>query len=118
MLKIGISTCNDLNLLSVEELINLKSSGVDYIEISYENYDDFNFKSAKENCDKAGVDIWSFHLPFYPFETVDPAAVVESVTENTFKVHSKLIEQAVAICIKRFVLHLSAEPIEDFNRKE
>lgn len=117
MLKIGISTCGDLNL-NLSELKKVKEAGIDYIEISYEFYDDFDFIKAKEVCDDAGIEIWSFHLPFYPFETVDPAAVNEEVIQNTFELHSKYIKKALEIGIKRFVLHLSAEPIDDTNREE
>ena len=117
MLKIGISTCGDLNLNSFE-LKKVKDAGIDFIEISYEFYDDFDFLKAKKACDNAGIEIWSFHLPFYPFETVDPAAVNEEVIQNTFELHSKYIKKALEIGIKRFVLHLSAEPIDDYNREE
>ena len=61
MLKIGISTCGDLNLNSFE-LKKVKDAGIDFIEISYEFYDDFDFLKAKKACDNVIVIINSTHV--------------------------------------------------------
>lgn len=116
MLKIGISTCGNKSL-SVENLELIKASGIDFIEISRYGYEDFNFSKVKENCDAAGIKIWSFHLPFMPFETIDPSSLDEKIRENTFKLLSDIIMRATKIGIDKFVLHPSAEPIADENRE-
>jgi len=116
MLKIGISTCDD-KPLTVENLTLMKKSGISAIEISKADYDDFDFIQAKKNCDIAGIEIWSFHLPFFPFEEIDPSSCDEKVQSDTYKLHTDLIKKATDIGIDKFILHASAEPIEDSERE-
>jgi len=116
MLKIGISTC-DNKPLTLENLSLMKKSGISAIEISYSSYDNFDFIEAKKNCDIAGIEIWSFHLPFMPFENIDPSSSDKDVQNSTFKLHANLIKKAAEIGIDKFVIHASAEPIEDNERE-
>lgn len=117
MLKIGISTCGD-KPINEQELTLMKESGISAIEISRYCYDGFDFETVKKNCDTVGIEIWSFHLPFAPFEEIDPSSLNDTIRENTFKLHSSLIEKASKIGVDKFILHTSAEPIDDSNREE
>lgn len=117
MLKVGISTCGD-KPITIENLSLMKESGISNIEISRYSYDNFDFSKVKNICDKVGVEIWSFHLPFAPFEDINPSSLNADKRENTFKLHTSLIKKAAKIGINKFILHASAEPIDESQREE
>ena len=73
------------------------------------------WETLKENADKAGMELWSFHLPFCC--TINIASLHWEGKYTTQYIHQTLMEKAAAIGIKNFVVHASTEPIKDDERE-
>lgn len=113
MLDIGISVGFIAN--NPESMKNLAAAGINNIEICfgrYSDFDKFDFEMAKKLADENHIRLWSLHLPFLPFEEIDPSSTDNYVTEFTFNIFSKLIKKGASIGIDKFVVHPSLEPID------
>lgn len=117
MYKVGLSSSFILN---EENFKALKKSEISAIEISKpaEEYQDINYREIKELSDIYGVELWSFHLPFAPFEKIDPSSIDKSIRENTVTYFSELIKKGSDIGIDKFIVHPSSEPIPEEQRPE
>lgn len=118
MLPLALSTCGEKEYLP-HFLEDCRAAGITALEISCTDemavsYDYAAFiRKAAEN----GISIWSFHLPFYPFETIDISAVEEEKRRGTVAHFAALIKKFSAFGIRIFVIHPSLEPIADDQRK-
>jgi len=117
MLSIGLSTCG-FDCLCEENFINLKESGIKTIEISKSNYDNFDFGKLKKLSSEYEIEVWSLHLPFSPFELLDPSSLDAKKSKHSFDTFIDIISKAGKIGIKRYIVHPSCEPIPDNERKE
>jgi len=118
MYKIGMSSC--AFSLTKENFAALKNNGIDAIEISLgpaENYN-IDHKAVKKLADEYGIELWSYHLPFAPFETIDPSSLDEDIRKSTVDFLAGLIKRGGDIGIEKFVVHPSAEPIPEEQRGE
>ena len=118
MYKIGLSSCGFP--LTEENFIKLQEANINGIEISM-NYDDYqyiNFKEISELSKKYSVNLWSFHLPFYPFETNNISSLDENVRKNTIEYLEGFIKKGADIGIDKFIIHPSGEPNLDSERQE
>ncbi len=70
--------------------------------------------ALKENADRAGMHLWSFHLPFCC--TINMASLNWETKYTTQYIDMTLMQQAAKIGIKNFVIHASGEPIADEDR--
>lgn len=97
-----------------------KENGITHMEISFGRYEDtvsLDFKEYKRLADKYGVTLWSFHLPFMPFSTLNPAHFDETVRKFTVGYFTELMKEAKRDAgISLFVLHGSGEPIHEDDR--
>ena len=119
MLEVGISV--GLLANNSDSMKNLSAAGIKNIEICFSRYSDFekfDFEKAKELADENNIRLWSLHLPFLPFDEIDPSATVDEIANFTFKTFSNLIKKGTSIGIDKFVVHPSLEPIEDSCRKD
>ncbi len=118
MYDVGLSTCGFE--LTEENFKALQQSNIKAIEISmrFDRYKDIDYKRVKELSEKYGIKLWSYHLPFVPFEEIDPSSKSKSVRENTVAYFSRLIKLSADIGIDKFVVHPSGEPIPDADRTE
>ncbi len=93
-----------------------KSAGICGMEISlYKNdLDALDFVEAKRLADEYGVELWSLHLPFGPFEIIDISR--PSIANSTVEYLCSLIDKAAAIGIGVMIVHPSGEPIADEDR--
>lgn len=98
-LRIGttISVFGGLNGLTYENFVKAKEAGIDCIEISLTNLvngenpipDDNlkeRFRKVKADADKAGIEIWSIHMPYGA--DCDPSHIDEKIrisSENFYK---------------------------------
>ncbi|MBQ8163366.1 MAG: sugar phosphate isomerase/epimerase [Clostridia bacterium] len=115
MFKIGLSTPGYVD----EELFKLcKKAGIFYLEISpnSDKYKDLDFQKLKEWSEKYGVNIWSFHLPFIPFEKIDISK--PSLAKQSVEHLCGFIQKGAEIGIDKFVIHASGEPIDDSEREK
>ena len=112
----GISTSFDY--LNRETFSEYSKAGVTAFELSVQlnHHDLIDLSEICRFAREEGVDTWSFHLPFYPFEIIDPASLDKDVRRNTVERLSALIKKAASHGFKHAVVHPSGEPISDTNR--
>lgn len=96
----------------------MKKSGIKGIELSFGDYTDFDYKAVKALSDNCGIEIWSLHLPFMPFEEIDISFSNKAKRESTVKMLTGIMERAFDIGIDRFVIHASGEPVLPDVRSE
>ena len=78
-----------------------------------------DLRETKRLADKYGVKIWSFHLPFMPFKTVDISSTDEELRKSSIEYLTALMIKAVKETgVKLFVIHPSGEPIEEAARRD
>lgn len=111
--------------MTQDDLNDMVRNGLGYLEVDwyvgvYRYKDDRDqladwAKGIKERADKAGITIWSAHLPFntqYDISTVDETIRREAVGKNI----ADMVLSANTIAPRYFVLHPSLEPISDEER--
>ena len=116
MYKIGVSTVG--NPLNNELFTKAKAAGIEAIELSYDDYSDFDFQNAKQLAAEFGVELWSLHLPFSPFSKIDPSAIEAEKRKYTFDSFLEIIKKTSDIGIDKVIVHASAEPIPDEQRAD
>ena len=113
---IGLSTCGN-KPLDEKSLLAMKASGIDYLELSNADYETFDFKEICSTAQKCGIKIWSLHLPFTPFDKLDPSSPDPAIRSYTMEFMQALITRAAKAGIDKFVIHPSIEPIDDSIRE-
>ena len=115
MYKIGLSTTGER--LCEETIKEYAKSGIEFIEISAgkKEIDLINYDELKMWTDTYGVKIWSFHLPFYPFDELDVSN--DKLADYTVKYLTDIIKKACKIGVDKFIIHASGEPIEESDRQ-
>lgn len=116
MYKVGLSC----GRISEEIFQRLKDSGIEAIEIStsYEALKTFDYKEVARLSKLYGVELWSFHLPFMPFEKIDISSKDEEVRRFSVDLCKGYIENATEIGIDKFIIHPSGEPVLPDERAE
>ena len=98
-----------------------KEAGIEYMEVScsyIDDYDKIDFPKIKELSEKYGVKLWSYHLPFFPFEEVDISSKCDEIRKKSIGIYRDHILKAATIGIDKFIIHPSAEPYTDDEREE
>lgn len=121
--KSGIErkTARSISDFSEAHFAALAKSGTDAVEMSgaATNYPTIRWQNVIEYAKNAGVELWSFHLPFSPFCMNDISSPDDFVRKTTIDYHKVLIDRAAGLAgIKNFVIHPSGEPIEECDRAE
>ena len=118
MYKIGLSS--SAFALTEDNFRALKKSGMDAIEISMpsELYGLINYNEISNLSKRYNVDLWSYHLPFWPFTEIDISSANGELRTNSIKYYTELIKKAADIGIDKFVVHPSGEPIGNDVREE
>lgn len=116
MFKVGLSSCSkriDENLFK-----QYKDSGIEFMEVSLSKTecDETDLERLKKLSEKYGVALWSYHLPFMPFEEIDISSLDEEKRRKSVEYLSSLVLKATKVGIEIMVIHPSAEPISDENR--
>lgn len=118
MYRIGLSSCGfDL---TEENFIKLQESKIDAIEISMstDKYKKINYNELKSLSNKYGIELWSYHLPFYPFEKINVASLDKEVRKYTIEYLADFIKRGSDIGIDKFIIHPSGEPNAENEREE
>lgn len=115
-IRVGLSTCGKLideNLFREYHL-----AGISDMEIStaHDKYARLDYQKLLEWSKQYEVNLWSYHLPFIPFEEIDISR--KSLQRQSLEYLSELIKKATDIGIDKFVIHPSGEPIEECGRGE
>lgn len=118
MLSIGLSTCS--KQLDLQLFTDCAKDGISALEISPSqgHYEEVDFAAIRRYANASGLRLWSFHLPFMPFETIDISSLNTAVRKSTVAYNAELIRKAAAIGIDKFVIHPSAEPIKNEERAD
>ena len=117
---VGVSTC--LCKKPGEEFFRqCREAGVTHLELSFSTYEEsmtIDFARYRDWADRYGLTLWSMHLPFLPFSTLNPASDDETVRRFTVGFFEQLMKEAHEQAgISRFVLHPSGEPIHERDRE-
>ena len=118
MYRIGLSSCGFE--LTEENFAELSRSNISAIEISMaaEKYSSIDYKKVSELSKRYNVELWSYHLPFFPFSEIDISSLDSRLRENAIRLYSELMQKATDIGINKFVIHPSGEPILRCDREE
>ena len=114
MFELGLSTPGYVN----EQLfIECKETGIKHLEISVDKWksEQLDFAQLKAWSEKYNVNLWSFHLPFWPFAEIDISN--EGLAEKSVNYLSEFIKKGSEIGINKYVIHASGEPIAEEDRK-
>ena len=97
---------------------DLKANGIDSVELSMpqEKYDTYDYAAIRRYAAEARVEIFSFHLPFLPFEKLDPSAPDEALRISTVAIQKRMLDHAATAGAKVAVIHPSGEPYEEEER--
>ena len=118
-MRIGISTScvphPDAALLE-----SFARAGVACTEISMpgREYAGFPYAAFAVHARDAGVEVRSFHLPFYTEETIDPASLDPDVRRRTAEVQARYVRIAASMGARLAVVHACLEPVADADRAE
>ena len=114
MFKVGISI-NEARM-SEEYLDECAKAGVECVELSpsAEGGDVLDVAGIASSIRKRGIEVWSYHLPFTPFSSLDISH--PDLVSNSVEYLSGIIRRAGDAGIKNYVIHTSGEPIEDAQR--
>lgn len=114
MFKVGLSTSG--NKLGVEGIFEqYKNAGIEYMEVSTDP-ETLDYDETKRLAEEYGITLWSFHLPFMPFDKIDISN--PNLCDYTVEYFKTLIKKATDMGPKVIVIHPSGEPIEENDRKE
>ena len=117
--KLGMSSCGS-DFVDRSVLEQYAKGNIECMEISMlkEQCLKLDWKQLKKDADECGVTLWSFHLPFYPFETNNFAHPDPVVRKNTLELHSEFVKHCGEIGIGIVVAHPSGEPNPAEQREE
>lgn len=104
------------------ELASIKKAGFDAIEFSLsaagvawpEEKRLDHFRKFKNDCDAAGLDLWSVHVPFS--QTLDISLTDDTKRQTMIDLVVWLLDANKTLSAKVFVIHPSSEPIADDDR--
>ena len=96
-----------------ETLKHFSDCGIQAVELSvgWQKCDSIDWQAFRKNADAAGIEIWSFHLPFAG--ELNIAATDEAERKRVVEYQCSLIAKAAGIGIDKFIIHPSAEPLPD-----
>jgi len=124
MYEIGLSITGgklhidgDVHRLNEEFFANCAKADIRNIEISYgivAPYYELDHIALKKMADSYGVRLWSYHLPFKPYDIVDISSSDKAVKKTSLDTLSELIKKAGDIGIDKYVIHSSCT----FKREE
>ena len=116
---VSASTCA-LPKAGVEIFDIFAKGGLFCAEISVPGaeYPSFPYAEATRRAKDAGVDVRSFHLPFYTDETVDPASLDPEIRRRTAEIQKHFIHVAAEMGASIAVVHAGLEPVGDAERAE
>ena len=110
-MQVGMSSAAGFRFMD-DDFRVLAQSGIHNIEISlpFKAYKEFDYQEAQRLSKTYGVNLWSFHLPFYTLDVLDIASQDETVRKQSVAYWCELIRKASDIGVDKFVAHPSSEP--------
>lgn len=114
MYKIGVSTPKAID----EEMFKLyNKAGISQMEVSVnkELSEALDYEKLLEWSKKYGVELYSFHLPFWPFNEIDISS--PDMAEKSVEYLKGYIDNGTKIGIYKYIIHPSGEPIDESDRE-
>ena len=117
--KLGLSSSFS-NELNKNTFTQYAENGIRQMEISMpsEDYKTLEWEKIKKLASDTGVELWSFHLPFAPFDEYNIASFDKTLCKKTISVDNEYIKRASELGIKIAVIHPSGEPNQEKDRDE
>ena len=115
--KCGLST--NVKIITKETFDLYARAGIDCMEVScgHLDYDkDMDYKALKKWANDSGVELWSYHIPFAPFEQINIATFDTELRKKSVELAKKSIDIACELETKVAVIHPSGEPNKDEER--
>lgn len=112
---IGLSSCS--KRLDRQLFEAYKNAGIGAMELSVGNKsacDTFDVNDILPLAEEYGIDLWSYHLPFGPFEEIDISQ--PETADFTVEYYKSLMAKIRAAGTRIFVIHPSGEPISFEDR--
>lgn len=120
MYKIGLSTNAVTKGVENGDMFReMIKAGVEAVELSYNMPESaqLDYKKIERAARETGMELWSYHLPFAPFEEIDISSRDEKMRISSVELNKELIRRVADIGVDKFVIHPSAEPIPDDERE-
>lgn len=118
-MKIGLSTPGGA-ANAASYIDSAARAGIDCFEVSLpgREYAAMDYAGFAAKARDAGVEIRSFHLPFYTDVDIDPASLDAAVRRRTAEVHAHYVGVAASMGARLAVVHACLEPVADTDRAE
>ena len=119
MYKVGLSSCAKNLLENGENLFaSYEKAGIAAMEIAVPAGQHLllDYKKVQVLAKQHNVKLWSYHLPYYPFNEVDIAD--EKISKKAVGYFSELIKRAAEIGIDKFIVHPSGILDNENEREE
>lgn len=115
----GMSTASH-RMATRQTFEDYAAAGVDCAEISlpWQQYADADWHAMAKNARECGIRLWSFHLPFCPFEQNNIASPDPALRAATVKMQSELLRRAGDMGIGIAIIHPSGEPNAEEQRRD
>ncbi len=116
---VGLSQVRNRDM-SERQVAAYVEGGIGAIEMScaFELDGQGDLAEARRNADRAGLALWSAHLPFMPMHRINVASRDHLMRKFTVSHLSEIIKMYGEIGIETFVVHPSTEPNADSERAE
>lgn len=115
MYKIGLSSSGKvLGPALFESYAKVGIAGME-LSLGYEGSQTQDYKAVAQWAKDTGVTLWSFHLPFKPFDLIDISAFDPTLRKNSVAHLSELIKRAGDIGITKYILHSSGITKKETN---
>jgi len=106
MYKIGLSTTG--KELEPKLFEDAKNAGINCFEVSRRNYIDYetlDYKNLRKLSDEYGIELWSFHLPFKPFDFVDISTSDKEWRKKSVELIAEILKKGADIGFDKYILH-------------
>ena len=115
--KCGLSV--NVKTITKETFDGLARAHIDCMEVScgHLNYDEnTDYKALKSWAKDSGVELWSYHIPFAPFEQINIATFDTELRKKSVELVKRSIDIASELETKVSVIHPSGEPNKEEDR--
>ena len=117
--KCGLST--NIKIITKETFEGYARAGIDCMEVScgHLNFDEnTDYKALKKWASDSGVELWSYHIPFAPFEEINIATLNKELRAKSIELVKKSLDKAEYLETKVAVIHPSGEPNKPEDRAD
>ena len=117
-LSVGLSTCSKNT--DARFFADCAAAGIACVEVSprQDAYDAVDWAALRRFSAQSGVRLWSFHLPFMPFDQIDVSALSPAIRNRSVERDAALMQKAADVGIGVFVIHPSGEPVANAERED